>query len=158
MYSQANKPRITNVPIAKVCDVRKSSARTSIALGLFLLFGSSKLITTITETKIRNMIPIRSRNGTSGIQALNPKPNGIVIRAATNAALAVARFQKKPNTNMATTPGEIIPVNSCTNWKPCSRLCSAGATKIAIPMATKITIRPIPTCLSSLASRLKYFL
>ena len=151
-------PKINKAPMAKVCEVRNMAVSTRIALGLSLLLGSAKLMATIKVTKIRNTQPMRSRNGTLGIQFFMPKPNGIVAKAATKAALAVARFQKKPNTNMATTPGEISPVNSWMNWKPCSKRCSCGATNTPMAIATKITIRPVITCLRSSASLSKYFL
>jgi hypothetical protein len=42
-------------------------------------------------------------------------PSGSVAMAATKAAIPLARFQNIPIKNMATTPGDIKPLNSWIN-------------------------------------------
>lgn len=149
---------IINVPTAKEPPILKSSKSTFIAFGLSLLFGSARLMMTISATKITKTQPMRSRNGISGVRNLKAVESGMVSKAATRAAVELVRFQKKPRMKMATTPGEMKPVYSWMYWKAWSRFRNAGATKRAMTIATTMTMRPMPTSCFSEAFLPKNFL
>ena len=87
--------------------------------GLFLLFGSVSVNTTINKIMMMKTHDMRFRKGMASIQPLvkigrNLKSidSGMVTSAAASAALDVVFFQKKPNRNMANTPGDMKPTYS----------------------------------------------
>src|SRR6476619_1416617 len=90
------------------------------AFGLFLLFRSARLITTINKMSITKTSVIRSMKGRSGKEPpvhdgrnLNTTESGIVRIAETSAAVDVVLFQKNPRRKIESTPGEINPTYSC---------------------------------------------
>lgn len=87
--------------------------------GLFLLFGSAKVMITITAIIIRNTHDILFKKGIGSIvprvnvgRNLKKVDNGIVNKEAVSAAREVVLFQKKPSKKMAKTPGEMKPTYS----------------------------------------------
>ena len=87
--------------------------------GLFLLFGSLSVTTIINRIMTMKTHDMRLRKGMASNQPLvkvgrNLKniESGIVTSAAASAALDVVFFQKKPNRNMANTPGDMKPTYS----------------------------------------------
>ena len=134
IYNAARIPQTIAAPTANAPSGLNIFESISNPRGLFLPFGSTRLMTTITATTIKNTKPIRSINGISktadsGFLAANPyfcnrdksanlgrnlnnNDNGKVMIAATSAAVAVVRFQKNPRIKIAKIPGETNPVYS----------------------------------------------
>ena len=103
MYNAAITPQIMIEPMTKLLPGSNMVRSISSPFGLCLLFGSANVITTITAQRIRNIMPIRSKNGISGAMNLPAVDNGIVSNAAVNAAAEVVRFQNIPRMKIAKT-------------------------------------------------------
>ena len=95
---------------------------------------------------IRNTMPTRSMNGSSGNASLNVIENTAEPSAVSNAATEVVLGQKKPSKKRAQTPGVKKPVNSWMYWNAWLKLPNNGfATIIAMTIAEKLAIRPTRT-------------
>ena len=123
VYSAASIPTIMTEPIIKAGDERNILLSIKIILGLFLLLRSIRLITIINNIRKIKTIVILSIKGKSGNapfvhvgRNFKMVETGMVRIAEVSAAVAVVRFQKKPNRKMDNTPGDIKPTYSCTNW------------------------------------------
>ena len=132
-------------------SVRKSSRSQRNAFSSPAGFPNTRLMTTIRAVRINVTHPILSINGISGVRYLNPAERGIVESATTSAAVAVARFQKKPRRNITQTPGLMKPVYSWIYWMAWSSLLSCGVIATAIKPDTTMELRPTRISVASLA-------